>query len=115
MLARSIAVHPQGPTNVLSWAFRNEMQAFQASKLLPIRVAPQRTTPFVSSSSPAQAASALSRPRSASDDNPTMPSPDPLFEARRRMLWSFGSGLLMMALIGKLQLQHGRASSTGEG
>ncbi len=92
----------------------HETQAFQTSKLLSIRVAPQTATPFVSSSSPAQIARPLSQPlRSTSNGKPTSPSPSPWAEARRRLLWFFGTRALAIAGIGELQLQHGRVGSTG--
>ncbi len=101
-------VHRRAPSRPnVPRAHPHETQAFQTSKQLPIHVAPQKAIPFVSSSSPAQAARPLSRPlQSASGDNPTSPSPSPLSESNRQLAWSVVACLLTMALIGELQLQH---------
>ncbi len=101
---------------------------------LSIRPSSQRTTPSVSSSSPARTARPLSRPlRSATDDEPTSSSPSLWAKALRQllrpkyvdlpsswaeglvnMLWDAGVGLLGVAFLGELQqLRHGRAGSTG--
>lgn len=105
-------MHPRGVT--FCRGHPRETQAFQASKLLSTRAAPQRTTPFVRSSSSSRTARPLSQPlRGAPDGNPASPSPSPWAEARRRLIRSVGRRLLAIAAVGELQLQHARVGSTG--